>query len=411
MKRPTLLLFVFTILLFPAARECSSLKPVETLIAANNAFAIDLYQRLDKHEGNLVFSPYSISTALAMTYAGARGRTEEEMGQVLHFILPQKELHEAFRALQADVLRNRRPGALNLHTANSLWRQDGYRFLATYLQLLNRIYGTEPFVVDFVQKAEEARLAINDWVAENTAGKIPDLIAPGVLDAATTLVLCNAIYFRGLWAYQFDPKQTVEGDFYVSPRDTIKTPMMQHTARLRFGAFGSCMAVELPYVGDELAMVLLLPDVPDGMRALEESLSASGLSAWLSDLFSTDPAPVRVVMPRFGGTSRFELADTLAAMGMPHAFHGADFSGMTGNRDLFISNIIHQAYIEVNEEGTEAAAATAVVMKRGRVTEFVADHPFLFLIIDRKTGSILFIGRVIDPSIWPSARRQDGDWQ
>lgn len=397
MKRRILLLLGVAIVFFSTASAGQSSGRAVTLAAANNEFALELYQRLRLHEGNLVLSPYSISTALAMTYAGARGRTEQEMAQVLHFTLGQQNLHEAFQELRAHVEGNRRSEELQLYTANSLWRQEGYRFLDLYLQLLQQLYEAVPSVVDFVHKTEEARLAINGWVEEKTAGKIVDLIRPGLLTPATTLVLCNAIYFKGLWVHQFDPKQTVNEEFHVSPSTTVLASMMRQMARLRFRVFDSCTALELPYEG-RLSMILFLPDARDGLSPLEERLTRGEMAEWLSELISTDPTPVRVSVPKFISTSMFELADTLAAMGMPHAFHGADFSGMTGNCELFISNVVHQAFIEVHEQGTEAAASTAVVMKRGGVNEFVADHPFLFLIIDKETGSFLFMGRVIDPS-------------
>jgi serpin B len=398
MKRRALFLLTFGLLSFTSAYAEKASEWLDTLAADNAEFAFDLYHQLQTHEGNLVFSPYSISTALAMTYGGARGITEDEMAAVLHFTLPQERIHAAFHELIAEVEGNRTSEELELRTANALWRQHGYSFLDSYLQLLEQHYEATPFVADFVHRAEQARLAINEWVEEQTGGKIVDLIAPGILTPATTLVLCNAVYFRGLWAYQFDPEQTSDGEFSLPLGETIRTPMMRQMAHLRLARLDGSSALELPYVDDQLAMVLILPDRPDGIRSLEDELSGEKAAAWLSLLFDIDPRPVLLCMPKFNGTSRFELAETLAAMGMPHAFHGADFSGMTGDYDLFISNVIHQAYIEVHEAGTEAAASTAVVMKRGRIDEFVVDRPFLFLIVDKKTGSILFLGRIMDPS-------------
>jgi serpin B len=366
------------------------------LVAGNTQFALDLYARLRTQDGNLFLSPYSISTALAMTYAGARGETQRQMADVLHFTLGQEQLHPAFAALESSVkAAGDRPGC-TIHVANSLWGQQGYGFLAEFLALNRKHYGAGFREVDFVNATEQARQTINTWVAQQTQQMIKELLQKGQLDPADVLVLTNAIYFKGDWVTRFDPQRTQDAPFQISATDQVVVPMMQQFGRFAFAAADELDLLELPYAGERLSMVLLLPKKVDGLAALEQSLSKENLDQWLGQLRQQ---PVRVGLPRFTLGSRFDLTRTLAAMGMPDAFSGAaDFSGMTGRQDLFIGLVVHEAKVEVNEEGTEAAAATAVKMKRGAPpASFTADHPFLFLIRDKQTGTILFMGRVANP--------------
>jgi serpin B len=368
----------------------------------NSAFAFDLYSMLRGAEGNLFLSPYSISTALAMTYAGARGQTQQEMETVLHFSLGQERLHRPCSELQRQINSIKNEGHLDLSVANSLWCQEGYPFLESYLDLTERHYGAGLHFVHFAEQTEAARRAINAWVEDETEEKIKNLIKQGVLDHSTALVLCNAVYFRGDWARQFDVERTREADFYLSSDRTVKVPMMTQTSELKFKRFEGFSALELPYEGGDLSMIVLLPDAVDGLMELEDNLTEANVSKWIKELDQSEPSTIHLEIPRFKTTGEFELAEILAKMGMPSAFGAADFSGMTSRGDLHISNVIHKAFIDVSEQGTEAAAATAVVKKRGTVERppaFQANHPFVLLIREAQSGSILFMGRIADPTM------------
>ena len=370
---------------------------IEAVVRGNTEFALDLYAKLRTQEGNLAVSPYSVSTALAMTYAGARGNTAKQMADVLHFKLASEQLHPAFAAMvAADQASSGRQGYA-LHIANALWGQKGYGFLDAFLALEKKHYGAGLREVDFVGAAEQARRTINAWVDDQTQHIIKELLLEGDLDPADVLVLANAIYFKGSWANQFDKAHTRDAPFHVGPEQQITVPMMNQSRRFAFANMDELSLLELPYEGDRLSMVLLLPKKIDGLGAVETSLNRKNLDQWLGRLREE---PVRVSLPRFKLGARFDLAKTLEEMGMADAFSArkADFSGMTGKRDLFIGLVIHEARVDVNEEGTEAAAATAVKMKRTSIPPaFRADRPFLFLIRDKQSGSILFIGRVSDP--------------
>jgi serpin B len=372
------------------------------VVEGNNAFAIDLYNQLRTQSGNLFFSPDSISTAMAMTYAGARGGTATEMAKTLHFTLPPQRLHPAMGGLLGDL--NGPHDGYQLRMANALWAQQGYTFLDDFLKLTNSDYGAGFKQVDFKDAAEAARLSINQWVEQQTDDKIKDLLQPGVLSSRTRLVLANAIYFKGDWQTQFDKAQTRDEDFHLSAVQNAKAPMMHRDGGFNYFDGGTFQILEIPYKSAELSMIILLPNNVGGLFALEQSLTSPNTKQWVSQL---RPVPkVILTLPKFKMTRQFELQDSLGAMGMTLAFDAhADFSGMTGNRDLFISAVIHKAYIDVNEEGTEAAAATAVVMRSmlARMQQpappvFRADHPFIFLIRDNRSGGILFMGRVSDPT-------------
>lgn len=390
----------------PAERSGLKEVEVEALVSANTAFALDLYQQLRRGEGNLFFSAYSISVALAMTYTGARGTTAEEMARVLHFDLfkgaggPASRLHPAFGELISRINALGQSGECRLSVANALWGQKGAGFLPGFLNLLRTHYGAGLREVDFVSAAEAARKAINAWVEGETQGRIQDLIPPGVLDALTRLVLVNAIYFKGTWASPFSREATREGPFTLPDGHKVTVPMMNRTGRYRYAESETLQVLELPYAGDDLSMVILLPRRADGLSDLEQELTPENLRGWLRRL---RPRRVQVFLPRFTLTSGFRLDEALRTLGMTEAFTSgrADFSGMNGLRDLYISAVLHKAFVEVNEEGTEAAAATAVVVARtavpSRPVVFRADHPFIFLIRERRSGSILFLGRLLDP--------------
>jgi len=375
------------------------------LVEGNSAFAFEFYKALREEEGNLFYSPYSISVALAMTYAGARDETAQQMADTLHFLLGQEKLHPTFNWLDAELAK-RGEGAkgkdgegFRLNIVNAIWGQKDYEFLPAFLDVLAENYGAGLRILDFIAETEKSRLAINNWVSHQTQGRIEDLIPPGAIGALTRLVLTNAIYFNAAWNYPFDKKMTADGLFYLLDGGQVTVPMMKQTESFGYTEGEGYQAVELLYDGDELSMVVLLPE--DGeFEVFEEGLQAQQVCDIISGLQSTE---VTLTMPKFEFDSEFSLKDTLAGMGMPIAFSGgADFSGMTGIRELAISDVVHKAFVAVDEAGTEAAAATAVIMELTAVpeppVEVTMDRPFIFLIRDIDTGAILFVGRVVNPA-------------
>jgi serpin B len=374
------------------------------LALGNKLFAFDLYQALRDEQGNLFYSPLSISTALAMIYAGARGETERQMAQTLHFVLPQDQLHPAFNAL--DLKLNRRDWdsdeeeTFTLAVANSLWGQIDFQYSPAYLDLIAENYGAGLRLVDFTQEAhrEGARLAINAWVSDQTQGKIEDLIQEGMLTELTRLVLANAIYFKAEWERPF-LNGTKDGKFRLLNGDQITVQMMSRRAETNYTEGEGYQAVELPYKGGDVQMLVLLPDQGE-FEAFERSLNEELVQETLQRLARTD---VKLFMPRFAYESSFSLADTLAGMGMPDPFDEtrADFSGITVNPTprLFIKHVLHKAFVAVDEMGTEAAAATAEIAEIVSMPVTVeVDRPFIFVIVDRENDIILFLGRVLDPT-------------
>jgi serpin B len=334
-----------------------------------------------------------------MTYAGARAQTAEEMATVLHFAHDHAPLHPAFAALNWEIAGGGKPRGYELYTANALWGQQGFDFLPDYLQLTKRYYGAGFREVDFRNATETARRTINDWVMKQTHNNIQELLSPGILDSYTRLVLTNAIYFKGDWASQFKKQSTSNGEFLVTKEQKVQVPMMHQTTDFNYLVADGFQILEMPYRGDALSMVVFLPEKVDGLPAFEQTLAADKLEDWLSKLHKQE---VDVILPKFQVTAEFQLKDTLSALGMPSAFtvERADFSGMDGRKDLYLTAVVHKAFVDVNEEGTEAAAATGVAVgaKSARRTEiFRADHPFMFLIYDQRSGSVLFMGRVVDP--------------
>jgi serpin B len=382
-----------------------SASDLTSLVAGNSAFAFDLYQQLKDKEGNLFYSPYSISLALAMTYGGARTETEEQMADALRFSLPQNRLHPAFNAL-ALALDSRGEGAqgkdgegFRLNIVNAIWGQQDYPFLGDFLDLLAVNYGAGLRVLDFIGATEESRVTINDWVSDQTEGRIKDLIPAGAITTITRLVLTNAIYFNAAWEYPFEKDMTEDGIFYRLDGSEVTVPMMSQKETFGYGEGDGYQAVELPYDGNELSMVILLP-ASGRFGAFEEALDAAQVDGIIGGM---EHRQVILTMPKFEFDSSFSLKEALSAMGMPLAFSEmADFSGMTGNRDLFIMDVVHKAFVSVDEEGTEAAAATAVIMGEtamppSEAVEVTIDRPFIFLIRDIETGAILFVGRTLDP--------------
>lgn len=376
----------------------TSQEDVAAISHGSGLFAVDLYRQLCSGDGNLFFSPFSISAALAMAYAGASGSTQTQMAQALHFSLDQDRLHPAFSYLDAAVTQAAEEGGVQLRVANALWPQKGEKLLKEFTSVLRKSYGVKAKPVDFAE-AEEVRLMINAWVEDKTESKIKDLIAPGVLDSLTRLVLANAIYFYGDWINKFDPNLTSEAPFYGTAGESAVQMMGQRNA-FRYTERDGLQVIDLPYTGDGISMQVLLPAEPDGLAALEGSLTSGSLAAWTAGLAETE---VDLFLPKFELSCAFRLDDALKSLGMEDAFsHQADFSGINGFQDLFISAALHKAFISVNEEGTEAAAASTVVMTMKSVpfpaVIFRADHPFIFLIRERSTGSILFLGRFTDPA-------------
>jgi serpin B len=374
---------------------------VHTLVQGNTTFAFDLYQALNDQPDNLFLSPYSISLALAMTYAGAASETERQMGDTLHFALPQDQLHSAFNQLTLTLLsRAEVPegDGFQLNIANALWGQRGYAFVQDYLDRLAQNYNAGIHLVDFVGQTEEARKIINDWVAEQTEEKIKNIIPDGALTTDTRLVLTNAIYFNAAWASPFQEQATQPETFTALDGSQSSTPMMRQTGYYPYASADGVITVEIPYVGGQLSMLLIMPP-QDQFQAFESALDEVRLDELLTGLESTN---IQLMLPTFEFESEFSLAQALSDLGMPIAFSSeADFSGIDGSQDLFLQDVLHKAYIAVDEEGTEAAAATAVIIGLTSIgdepIEVRFDHPFIFLIRDNETGTILFIGRLVNP--------------
>jgi serpin B len=394
-------------LVLPVAAWAADTSPSATadraaVVEGNNAFAMELYGQLQDRSGNLFFSPESISTALAMTYAGARGDTASEMAKTLQFTLPADRFHPAMGALLSNL--NAEHDGYQLRVANALWAQQVYTFLNDFLKLTKSDYGAGLNQLDFKDATEAARLTINRWVEQKTEDRITNLLPPGSLSSKTRLVLTDAIYFKGDWQTQFDKTQTNDEDFHLSTAQKVKAPLMHREGGFNYFNGGTFQILEIPYKSAELSMLVFLPNDASGLRALEQSLTSPNMKQWFGQLRQVPK--VVLTLPKFKMTQQLELRDTLGAMGMPLAFDArADFSRMTDNRGLFISAAIHKAYIDVNEEGTEAAAATGVVMRPTMALRlptppiiFLADHPFIFLIRDNRSGGILFMGRVTDPT-------------
>jgi serpin B len=389
----------------PEPENLTATDAVESVVLGNNAFACDLYRNLtgDPATENIFFSPYSLSSALAITYEGARGTTADEMASVLHLPVNDTSRRDGFAAVNAGL--NSDDANLTLRTANALWAEETYPFLPDYIETAERYYAANVTNLDFIGDGEESRLTINRWVEEQTEDKIRDLLPSGSIDALTRLVITNAIYFKGSWELQFDANETEDADFSVSETETVQVPMMQRTdedAVYPYTETDTLQALAMPYAGgSNISMLVLLPK--DGnLTVAEEALDAENLAELHRSLAEER---VDVFFPKFTLEEKYDLPGTLAAMGMPTAFieGAADFSGMDGTNNLFIGEVVHQAFVDVTEEGTEAAAATAVEMVLSAapleedVPVFRADHPFVFLIQDDDTGNILFVGRVVRP--------------
>ncbi|NWW88345.1 ILEU inhibitor, partial [Rhynochetos jubatus] len=391
---------------------------MENLRNANSRFALDLFRRFNETNptGNVFFSPVSVSAALAMVLLGAKGNTEVQMLKVTlaaasSLLLFQtlrfdavEDIHSRFQTLTMDINRSNAPYLLRL--ASQLFGEKSYSFLPDFLTNTRKLYGADLATVDFLQACDEARKEINQWVEEKTEGKIPHLLSEGSVDNMTKLVLVNAIYFKGNWAEKFNEANTTDMPFRLNKNERRTVKMMYQKKKFRFGYIpeAKMRVLELPYDGRELSMIILLPDdIEDdstGLQKLEQQLTLEKLQEWTcpEHLYSTD---VHVRLPKFKLEESYNLKSDLAALGLLDVFDSgkADLSGMSGARDLFLSQVIHKSFVEVNEEGTEAAAATAGIAMLCMVMEenFNADHPFLFFIRHNPTQSILFFGRYASP--------------
>ena len=380
---------------------------LERLADGNAQLTFDIYQHLQSEPGNLFYSPYSISSALAMTYAGAEGGTAEEMASVLRFMLDQENLHPAFNALDQKLdslaeleVPEGQGDPFQLNISNAIWGQQDFHFEGDFLDLLAENYGAGLRLLDYISQPEESRLAINQWVSDETKEKIQDLIPQGSITPDTRLVLSNAIYFKATWLEPFEKNLTEEGKFYGLGGEEILAQMMRSGSNANFQYFkdDGYQAVELPYIGNQVSMLVVVPD-QGRFEEFESRFSSEELTRILDGL---SYSPVVLTFPKFEFETEISLANTLSNMGMPTAFSdAADFSGMTGSKDLFISNVFHKAFVSVDEEGTEAAAATAVEMSLTSMPEspieLTVDRPFLFLIREHETGTVLFMGRIVNP--------------
>ncbi|MFZ1043137.1 MAG: serpin family protein [Anaerolineales bacterium] len=379
---------------------------LSALVDGNNTFAINLYGALHSQDGNLVFSPYSISLALAMTYAGARNGTESQMAKAMDFTLPQAQLHPAFNALDLALANEGKAQGssgqpMQLNIANALWAEQTYSFQQAYLDLIAKNYGAGIQLADFIKNFDPVRLQINSWVSNQTKNKINDLLAPGSVNPSTRMVLVNAIYFKADWAVPFDANNTSDSTFNLLDGSQSQVKMMNNgELTLSYAKGDGYQAVELPYNGNTAAMDIIMPD-SGNFQSFESALDAQKINDIFNSMQST---PIALGLPKFTFTANFSLSDQLKSLGMTDAFNDqADFSGMTGNRNLYISDVIHKAFVAVDEKGTEAAAATAVIMQAMSMpvqqrVHLIIDRPFLFVIRDLKSGQMLFVGRVLNPA-------------
>ena len=384
---------------------------VQSLVASNTAFALNLYQELATNQGNFFFSPFSISTALAMTYAGARGETEAQMSDVLGFETNQQQFASLYGQLLTELQSDQQTNAIQLNIAQALWTQEGFPFLSSFLETASNQYQANINQTDFSTESGLAIQEINAWVAQETQNKIQNILAPGSINGSTRLVLANAIYFLGAWTESFAVTNTSLQPFYLSSSNIVEASLMHQPSPadycncygpISFGWGTNFTAVEMPYASNQLSMVILLPDQVDGLSQLEQELSPALLSGLLTSMNNLD-LDVELYLPKFTLESSFQLSNTLADMGMTDAFEPgiANFSGMDGADDLYISGAFHKAWVQVNEAGTVAAASTVVgaITRGGPPPTFVfrADHPFIFFILDTQSGSILFMGRLANP--------------
>ena len=393
--KKSIILAVISILILS---QSSYSQAVDDVVTGNNEFTFSLYEEINNEATNIFFAPYSISSALAMTYNGAREETKKEMADVMNFNKNEEILSKKFSTLNSHItsLTSKK---IQLDIANSIWGQQDYGFEKRFLVLNNKYYGAGVKEVNFKENYKSIRKDINKWVEAKTQEKIKDLIKSNMLDPMTRMVLVNAIYFNGKWKFPFKAEDTYEDVFYIYSECKTKVDFMERQVSLKYYEDDLAQVVEIPYAGKSLSMMVILPKEKYGMEQLEDQL---GENLYHSYQKSMTTKKVKLTLPKFKITDDFELNKPLKNLGMKSAFSkNADFSGMTGQKDLYISNVVHKSFIEVNEEGTEAAAATGVVMRKTSVNmekkEFKADHPFVFFIKDNKHDTILFMGRIMNP--------------
>lgn len=363
-------------------------------------FAAAAYRQLAQDSGNLILSPFSISTALSMLVAGARGQTAAGIAATLGQLHPGPDYHTAVAALAADLTKQANLDGNQLAIANGLWVERGFPIESEFERTIRTLYQAPLTPLDFHANSEQARQTINSWTAEHTNDRIQDLFAPGAIGATTRMVLTSAIYFYGKWRSPFDPHNTRVEPFQLGGGRTADVKFMHQKADFLYGETDSAQILEMKYQGTPIVFDILLPNANDGLAELERSLKPETLAAWFGALASHK---VETAIPKFRAESSFSLRDMLSQMGMAEAFGAAaDFSGIDGRRDLSVGEVVHKAFVEVSEEGTEAAAATgiavrAMAMRRQEQTVFRADHPFAFFIRDSTSGAILFEGRLVQP--------------
>jgi serpin B len=387
---------------------------IPKVVEGNTAFALDIYTEMTKKakDNNLFFSPYSLSSALAMTYAGAKGNTATQISKVLHFPNNQDDFHPAFGILQQEMSEANKKSSVEIQIANALWVQKNSSLKAGFKTILEQHYSSLPQNVDFKTASENVRIKINKWVENKTKNKIKNLLKKGILNRMTRLVLVNAIYFKGQWARPFHVSETKKKPFFITKNRSVSVPMMSQKSHFNYMENDKLQVIELPYASrgkqhqlmpthfsDSVSMVILLPKQRNGLAKLEQSLNPQALEDWLAYI---RPMKIEVFIPKFKINAGIELSKVLSKMGMSDAFmNKADFSGINGKKDLFLTSVIHQAFVDVNEKGTEAAGATAAVVGVRSISPsppiFTADHPFIFLIRHNSSGSILFMGRVVNP--------------
>ena len=376
----------------------AALHAADSVAPGMNTLATTAYRDLARGSHNLIYSPFSISTALSMLLEGARGQTAEEISAVLHQIHPEGGYSAAVASLVDQLTRQSTGGVTQLLVANALWVQRGFPILPSFEETLRNSFKARLTPLDF-SGGEQARTAINRWTEEQTKGRIRDLFGPGSLDRSTRLVLTSAIYFYGKWQSAFDARVTRPGPFR-GEGGTSEARFMNQTSPFGYAETSNAQILEMKYAGTPIAFDVVLPKTDDGLAGIENSFTPAALGEWMA---AVKRRTVEVAMPKFRVESDFSLKDMLVHMGMKSAFNGsADFSGIDDRRDLMVSAVKHKAFVDVAEEGTEAAAATGMVMTRIAITNpqhtvFRADHPFLFLIRDTGSGAILFAGRVRKP--------------
>jgi len=392
-----ILIVVSLITFLPIAKADDNL---QTMVKSNNAFGFDLYHKFKGERGNLFFSPYSISTALAMTYEGAKGQTAKEMQTVLHLPDDKQKIRSGFVNIYNEL--NKEGKSYKLTTANALWAQKDYPFINEYFKVVDEYYNGRVTNLDFKTDTENSRVTINNWIEDKTNDKIKDLIPVGMLSPMTRLVLTNAIYFRADWSDQFRAEDTRDGQFKLHSGQNVDVRMMHKTNHYNYGETNNLQILEMDYLGNDLSMLIILPK-ENNITQIENIFNKEKLDDWKNDM---GKEKVRIALPKFKFKTKYFMTDTLKEMGMPTAFKwpGSDFTGMSPTNELYIDEVIHQTFVEVAEYGTEAAAATAVLMKAGAALQqeqpkiFNANHPFIFIIQQKDSGNILFMGRMSDPT-------------